>query len=66
MGLYVSNRHYASGPNGLKNIINWGNKVRAAIRAITMARPVSRPKYIVGMKLERARIEKPITIVSDV
>ena len=28
--------------------------------------PVNTPKYIVGMKLEKTKIEKPKTIVMDV
>ena len=31
-----------------------------------MAIPVNTPKYIVGMKLDRTKIEKPKTIVIDV
>ena len=40
--------------------------MRAAIRAINIASPVNRPKYIVGMKFDRIRIEKPMIIVMDV
>lgn len=43
-----------------------GKKVRSARRAINIDKPVKRPKQTVGVKFERARIEKPIMIVSDV
>lgn len=55
-----------SGPRGLKRTINWGSKVMAAIRAIIMARPVSSPKYMLGIKLERVRIENPMMMVTEV
>jgi trehalose-6-phosphatase len=34
----------ASGPKGLKKIINSGSSVRAAIKAVNIANPVSKPK----------------------
>jgi hypothetical protein len=43
-----------------------GSSVRLAINATAIARPVSNPKYIVGIKLDRANIEKPIMTVMDV
>ena len=47
-------------------MISCGSNVRAAIKAINMASPVNRPKKILGRKLDRARIEKPIMIVTVV
>lgn len=43
--------------------ISLGNKVRAASRAISIAKAVKTPKYIVGMKFENTSIENPIIIV---
>ncbi len=43
-----------------------GRRVRADIRAITIARPVNKPKYILGIKLENISIEKPIIMVTEV
>jgi hypothetical protein len=54
------------GPNGLKTIISCGNRVNEAIRAINIASPVNKPKYILGINLERTRIENPIIIVIEV
>ena len=34
----------ASGPKGLMKMISWGSSVRAATKAMAMARPVNRPK----------------------
>ena len=48
---------------GLKEIINFGNRVRTASSAINIANPVKSPKIIVGMKFERTKIEKPKMIV---
>ncbi len=53
-------------PKGLKTIINRGNSVNAVISAINIARPVRRPKSIVGIKYDKTRIENPAIIVSDV
>ena len=55
-----------SGPKGLMTLISWGRRVRAAKRAMNIAMPVSRPKYILGMKLESTRIEKPMMTVIEV
>ena len=43
-----------------------GNKVKTEIIANNMAIPVKIPKYIVGMKLDKTKIEKPKTIVTEV
>ena len=37
--------------------INFGNKIRTEIIANNIAIPVNIPKYIVGMKLDKYRIE---------
>ena len=55
-----------SGPKGLMTLISWGRRVRAAKRAMNIAMPVNRPKYILGMKLESTRIEKPMMTVIEV
>ncbi len=34
----------SSGPKGLKTMMSWGRRVRAARRAASMANPVNRPK----------------------
>ena len=46
--------------------INVGNKVKTDIIANSMAIPVNTPKYIVGINLDRTKIENPNTIVIDV
>ena len=53
-------------PRGFNTTINSGNRVRFAIRAATIARPVSSPKYILGMKLENANMENPRVMVTEV
>ena len=50
----------------MKKIINLGSKVKAAINAITIARPVNKPNKTLGMKFDMDRIEKPIVIVIEV
>jgi hypothetical protein len=50
----------------LKDIINFGNRVKTAIRATNIAKPVNKPKIIVGMKFERINIENPKIIVIPV
>jgi hypothetical protein len=50
-------------PKGLKLIISFGNNVSTANRAINIASPVNKPKIIVGIKLDRTKIEKPNIIV---
>ena len=52
--------------NGFTNISNVGNKVKTEIIANNIARPVKIPKYIVGINLDKTKIEKPKTIVIDV
>jgi hypothetical protein len=37
-----------------------------AINAIAIAKAVNIPKYIVGMKFDRPRIEKPTMIIIEV
>tara|TARA_B000000532_G_C18661113_1_gene316808 strand:+ start:364 stop:603 length:240 start_codon:yes stop_codon:yes gene_type:complete len=43
-----------------------GNNVKTDIIASNIAIPVKTPKYIVGIKLDKIKIEKPKTIVIDV
>ena len=57
---------YFSFPRGLKIINNAGSKVNEAISAANIAKPVSKPKYIVGIKFDNDKIEKPITIIEEV
>ena len=56
--------HYFSFPSGLKINNNAGNNVKDAKRAANMANPVSSPKYIVGIKLDKDNIENPITMMT--
>ena len=53
-------------PNGLTNNINDGSNVKTEIIASNIARPVKIPKYIVGINLDKTKIENPKTIVIDV
>ena len=53
-------------PNGLINNIKEGSKVNTEIIANNIAKPVKIPKYIVGINLDKTRIENPKTIVIDV
>ena len=53
-------------PKGLNTIINRGNNVNAVISAINIARPVRRPKRIVGIKYDKTKIENPAIIVREV
>ena len=53
-------------PNGLTNNINDGSKVKTEIIANNIAKPVKIPKYIVGINLDKTKIENPKTIVIDV
>ena len=46
--------------------INFGKSVSTEISAKSIAMPVKTPKYIVGIKLESTKIEKPKTIVIEV
>ena len=50
-------------PKGFHCKISLGSTVSAAIRAISIAAAVNTPKYIVGMKLENTRMEKPMMMV---
>ena len=43
-----------------------GNNVKTEIIANSIAIPVKTPKYIVGIKLDKTKIENPNTIVIDV
>ena len=43
-----------------------GSNVRLASRAINIAKPVSKPKWMVGTNSESARMEKPSVTVIDV
>ena len=51
---------------GLNFINNAGKRVRTDNIANIIAIPVNKPKYIVGIKFEKIKIEKPKTIVIDV
>ena len=53
-------------PNGLINNIRDGSKVNTDIIANNIARPVKIPKYIVGINLDKTKIENPKTIVIEV
>ena len=53
-------------PNGLKTNIKDGSKVKTEIIANNIANPVNIPKQIVGMNLDKTKIEKPKTIVIEV
>ena len=53
-------------PKGLTIKIKEGSKVRTDIIANSIAIPVNTPKYIVGIKFDNTRIEKPKTIVIEV
>ena len=55
-----------SGPKGLSTSNNLGKRVSTEMSANNIAMPVKTPKYIVGIKFERNRIEKPNTIVIEV
>lgn len=60
--------HYtpACAPNGLKMISRRGNRARAPSRAAVMATLVSRPKWILGVKFDNPRIEKPAMMTTEV
>ena len=51
---------------GLSTKIKDGNNVKTDIIANNIANPVKTPKYIVGIKLDKTKIENPNTIVIDV
>ena len=46
--------------------MSFGKSVKTDIKASSIAKPVNIPKYIVGIKFERTKIEKPKTIVIEV
>ena len=58
--------YLASGPRGLKTISNKGNKVKLLKSATAIAIPVRKPKYIVGIKLDKVSIENPTVTVMEV
>ena len=58
--------NYISLPNGFKTNISLGSNVSTEIIASNIAIPVNTPKYIVGMKFDKTKIEKPKTIVIEV
>ena len=51
---------------GLNTSSSDGSKVKTDIIANNIAIPVKIPKYIVGIKFDKTKIEKPKTIVTDV
>ena len=51
---------------GLSTKSKDGNNVKTDIIANNIAIPVKTPKYIVGIKLDKTKIENPNTIVIDV
>ena len=53
-------------PKGLNTNNSAGNNVKTDIIANNIAIPVNIPKYIVGIKLDKTKIENPKTIVIDV
>ena len=55
-----------SAPNGFTINISFGRRVKTETIAKSIAMPVKTPKYIVGIKLESTKIEKPKTIVIEV
>ena len=46
--------------------MSFGKRVKTDIKASNIAIPVKIPKYIVGIKLDKTKIENPKTIVTDV
>ena len=51
---------------GLNTKSKDGSRVKTEIIASSIAIPVKTPKYIVGIKLDKTKIENPNTIVIDV
>ena len=47
-------------------IIRRGKRLRAEAKAMTIANAVKRPNKIVGIKLDKDKMENPIVIVKDV
>ena len=62
----VISNMYSYFPKGLKTNIKHGSKVKTEIIANNIANPVKIPKQIVGMNLDKTKIEKPKTIVIEV
>ena len=58
--------YLTSGPRGLKTTSSKGNKVKLLKSATAMAIPVRKPKYIVGIKLDKVRTENPTATVMEV
>ena len=56
----------ASGPSGFIAINNFGSSINAPSNADSMAAPVSKPKYMLGLKLDSTKIEKPKIIITEV
>ena len=52
--------------NGLNKINNWGNNISDESKAISIAILVKIPKYILGIKFENIKIQKPTIIVIEV
>ena len=52
--------------NGLNKINNWGNNISDESKAISIAMLVKIPKYILGIKFENIKIQKPTIIVTEV
>ena len=46
--------------------MSFGKRVNTDIKASNIAIPVNIPKYIVGIKFERTKIENPKTMVIEV
>ena len=60
--MYTSSGRYTQ-PNGFQSNIIRGRTVKAAKSAINIAVAVRTPKYMVGMKLDNTKIEKPKMMV---
>ena len=52
--------------NGLNKINNWGNNISDESKAMNIAILVKIPKYILGIKFENIKIQKPTIIVTEV
>ena len=52
--------------NGLNKINNCGNNISDDSNAINIAILVKIPKYILGIKFENIKIQKPTIIVTEV
>jgi len=47
-------------------MINVGSSISAPPNAIIIARPINRPNEMLGIKFDKARMEKPIIMAIDV